>query len=128
MKAWLITWEWMGTHVAVDQPIVDILSARTGAKIVREYLERIYILHKMSLAEKVELARYSRPSRPPYPAHFVTVGDKGIPYQGRIHCGDNPWLHARKVDNLVVVRGDNWIERVTWDELPLPNFSTELPG
>ncbi len=100
MKAWLITWCWIGDHAAVDDPVVAILSARTGAEEVRRYVGRRYIEECASLREKLSYARYNHPQEPPYQAEYERVG--GVRHQGKIHCGHNPWLYARLVDDLRV--------------------------
>ena len=95
MKAWLLGIKWCSTghHAAVDLPVVTILSARIGAKEVRRYVERRYIEETASLDEKLLYAKYKRPQKPPY---------RALLEQGTIHCGHNPWLEARLVDDLRV--------------------------
>jgi hypothetical protein len=46
-----------------------------------------------------------------------------IPYSGRIICGDNPFLYARKVDTLNIEMDENGKENPTWKERPLPNMN-----
>jgi len=53
------------------------------------------------------------PSMPlPYPAEFLKL--EGLPWSGQIHCGHNPWLLARLVDDLEIVRDENGHEKATW--------------
>jgi len=52
----------------------------------------------------------------PYPAEFESID--GIRWQGSIHCGHNPSLHARLVHNLRVVVHDDGSLATTWDERP----------
>lgn len=90
MKAWLIGWCWAGDHAAVDDPVVAVPSARTGAEDVRWYVEQRYIEATASLPEKLSYAPYNQRREPPYPARVE---------RGRIDCGHNPWLPARVVDD-----------------------------
>ena len=109
MRAWLIRWKWMGDHAAVADPILTVMSARTGAADIRNYVEQRYIEKNASLPEKLAYARYNQPQEPPYPAQVE---------QGRIHCGDNPWLEATKVDDLRVEEDADGTEVLKWDEPP----------
>ncbi len=117
MKAWLITWDWGGDH-AVGDPVVAVLSARTGAEEVRRYVERRYVEKTASLPEKLSYARYNRPQVPPYPAEFDRIG--GVRVVHKIHCGHNPWLCARLVDNLRVEADADGNDVLRWTELPSP--------
>ena len=45
MKAWLVTWKWVGDHAAVDIPFIAILSGRLGAERVQEFIERHHNRH-----------------------------------------------------------------------------------
>ena len=111
MRAWLITWCWIGDHAAVDDPVVAILNARTGAEEVRRYVERRYIEETASLREKLSYARYKKPA---YPAEFERM--KGVSYTGQIHCGHNPWLYARLVDDLRAEIDANGNDVPKWTE------------
>ncbi len=123
MKAWLITWVWSGEHAAVEDPIVAILSARMSGKTVRRYVGFHYASRMATLREKLDQARYNNPAQPTYPAEFVRIGPQQIQWQGHITCGHNPWLYARKVDNLQIVKNDDGQEVLGWQELPLPNLN-----
>ena len=107
MKAWLVRWSWIGDHAAVANPIVTILSARTGFRDVQKYVERRYIEASASLDEKLSYALYNNPQQPAYPAQLE---------QGRVHCGDNPFLEARVVDELRVVEDADGNEVLNWTE------------
>ena len=115
MRAWLVTWEWAGDHAAEDEPVVAVLSARTSPEEVRRYVERCYIEKTASLPEKLSYARYNRPQKLPHPAEFERV--RGVRFQGRITCGHNPWLHARKVDDLRVEADANGNDVPKWTEI-----------
>ena len=121
MKAWLITWDWAGDHAALEDPVVTVLSARTGAEEVRRYVERRYVEETASLREKLSYARYNRPQKP-YPAEFERL--EGVRFQGRIYCGHCPWLYARLVDNLRVESDATGIDVLSWDEILPPAVLT----
>jgi len=91
-SAWLITWE--GTNPPKDQRkrVVSILSGRTSSERVREYVEQLHVDLLYSLHEKMTYARNRKAN--PYPAEFVRID--GVQWAGRITCGHNPHLAARK--------------------------------
>ena len=94
--AWLVTWEWSGEHAMVDNKVAAILNWRWSAKKVAEYVEFIYAHNLYSNSEKIGLATGKLNN--PYPVQRDTL--KGVLWEGRMTCGHNPWLFARKVDNL----------------------------
>lgn len=110
MKAWLITWEWIGDHAAVDMPLITILSARLGSGSVREFIEQYHITTVASPQEKLESARYSRPERV-YPAEEVG--------RGRITCGHNPFIYGRVVESMELTDRLTWVESGRCKSLPL---------
>jgi hypothetical protein len=78
---------------------------------VRQLVELLY--HRdASLSEKV--AWRLRKQRQVYPAEFLKV--EGVPYYGEITCGHNPWLRARLVDDLEIVRRQDGTETTTWKD------------
>ena len=124
MKAWLITWEWIGDHAAVDDKVLDIISARRSAEWIRVYTERLYLTSESSMAELMQCAAYNKPQKPAYRAEYGTIANGRIRYTGRITCGHNPFLFSRLVDNLEVDENDS----VTWEERPLPQLPDSLFG
>src|SRR5208282_4781748 len=114
IKAWLVMWEWVGDHAAVADPIVDILSARKSVEYMRDHLDRLHNLKCMSLGERTAMARYNQPMRPVYPAQVVRPANRSSPPE--IHCGHNPWLVARLVQNLTVeTNPTTGEESVNWE-------------
>jgi hypothetical protein len=84
-RAWLITWEWFGDHVAVDDPYIGTIDGRIGQQVVLRLIECLYLLKNASRREQTEIAM---------------TGD--LPYRaavtrGHITCGDNPFILARRV-------------------------------
>lgn len=121
MKAWIIKWNWIGEHAAVERPVVAILSARLHPDEVRKRVEFLYTVKHPSLREQMEQARYNDPAKPPYPAKFSSRG--GVQYQGRITCGHNPFLEAYQVENLHLVTNDDGDDTPEWT----PHAPKQLP-
>ena len=112
MKAWLVTWEWAGDHAKVDDPIVAIFNPRWSTSRIRELVELLYANTCYSLSERLGYA--NNRSFNPYPAEFESFS--GVSFEGRIHCGHNPWLYARKVKNLRVADRNSDHEQLLWSE------------
>jgi len=55
-SAWLITWQWMGEHAHVEDPVVAVLNYRLSSKTVLDIVERTYAAMAYSRAEKLALA------------------------------------------------------------------------
>jgi len=110
-KAWLVTWEWAGDHAKRPDKVAEILDPRLPPERVRRIVELLYH-REASLSEKVSWRL--RHKTQPYPAEFVTL--EGLPYQGEITCGHNPWLRARLVDDLTIERGADGKETATWKD------------
>jgi hypothetical protein len=111
MTAWLIQWHWTGENNRVEKPLVDIVSARKNIRYVKEYVQRLHNLHRLTLHERVPVERYKKPSEQICKAQ-ATRTKGGI----TIHCGHNPFLVATLVKNLVVTTDDaSGEESVTWD-------------
>lgn len=91
MKAWLITWEWMGEDSAVTDPIACVLPPQWSLQRVGRALQLLYAVNTYTLTELAAFAK--RPGRNPYKAE----------YSGRqITCGHNPFLVARVVSDLEI--------------------------
>lgn len=117
-SAWLITWEWIGEHAAVDKKIVAVINYRRSSSYIKDMVEQFYISIKYNTREKAACAKDSHAN--PYPAHYGNL--RGVPWHGRITCGHNPYLYARLVSNVRLERKGN-DSIVVWDERPIPNPS-----
>ena len=117
MAAWLITWEWMGNHAKVDNEVAAILNYRFSGEKVRQIVDLSYVNSQYSLRERIAYAKNKQDN--PYPAQFHRLG--GVPWLGRIHCGHNPYLYARLVDNLCVNVNNEGEEELTWKERYAPD-------
>ena len=123
MRAWLLTWEYYGSHARPTEPIAGILNPRLGARSVVRLVEFLYARATSSLAEMADYAR-SRQNMP-YKA-TDTVGIYGVPHGERIFCGHNPWLYARKVSDLeVTVDEQADLETLEWTEPPTFRWKIE---
>ncbi len=108
-KAWLLTWEWIGDHAAVEDCIAGILRPRISRQAITEIVETIYAVHEYYVTE---LASYSRrPKENPYKSHWD---------QNHCFCGHNPSLHANYVHQLTVDEDPiSGLEKISWVLPPL---------
>lgn len=118
ITAWLVTWEHSGAHATPPRRVAAILNRRWSPDRVRETVELIYVMTQYSPAEQIAYAKDR--SFNPYPAEFERVFGGPI-WDGRIFCGHNPWLYARRVDNLIA-SSDVLGAEVTWSERPTPDW------
>jgi len=100
-SAWLVTWE--GTSSVPENPIAVILNSRKSARQVKDFVELLYVSLTYSPKEKLLIAKNAKANS--YPATMT-------PFE-QIHCGDNPFLHARLVSELKVVD-----DMLKWTEPP----------
>ena len=113
VKVWLVTWEWSGAHAKRGDKVAAVFDSRVSAERVREYVELLYAQETYTLSEKIDCFVGNR-RRHPYPAEFVKL--EGVPWEGEIHCGHNPYLRARLVDELTVRRDDDGKENASWKD------------
>ena len=109
MKAWLVTWDWVGKHAEKGDSVVTILNCRFSGETVARCMERLYVDSEFCLSERIEYAR-NRGSTP-YPARFNG-------FAGQIVCGHNPCLYGRLVDNIHVEIHSDGNEELKYDEIP----------
>ncbi len=76
-------------------------------------MELLYAASQYCPAEKLDLLVHN-----PYPAELNSI--HGVPYDGQIHCGHNPFLYGRLVDDLRRKEPDSPDSLLLWDERPLP--------
>jgi hypothetical protein len=117
MKAWLVTWEWCGTHAKRADKIAAVFSPRLGAERIRALVEFLYMQDQYTVGERMAFVLRNRPN--PYPAEFGSAPD-GVPWTGQVSCGHNPFLQARLADDLSVECDLDGNEKVTWKERPKP--------
>ena len=113
--AWLVTRHWIA-----DDPkweVAAIFSPRLGGVRVRELVELIYVTSGyFTLSEQLSMM-WPRCGRTPYAAKLGQTKE-GDPWEGEILCGDDPYLRARRVDDLIVERDGDGHERAVWKERP----------
>jgi hypothetical protein len=116
-KAWLLTWDWMGEHAAVEDRIAAILRPRLSRLIVGEIVEYLYAIHSYS---PTELAAWSRrPKENPYKVQWGP---------GHCYCGQNPFLSAHYVHDLIITKdSDTGLETISW-VLPALNQYNDAGG
>ena len=115
-SAWLITWEGTNSPQSQADKIVSILSGRSSCEKVREHIQQLHVDLLYSLHEKVTYARKHKSN--PYPAEYFRIN--GVQWSGRITCGRNPHLLARKVKGLKVICDKEEQASLEWKELPIP--------
>jgi hypothetical protein len=122
VKAWLVTWEWCGDHAKGQQKVAAILNPRFSGRRVREFVEALYIndADTFTLSERLALALDR--SKNPYQAQFGRID--GVPWEGRIYCGHNPFLFARLVDGLILERDEHHQEKARWQDCPKPKLQS----
>ncbi len=108
IKAWLIIWDWDGDHAMPKKKIEAILNPRLSPKTIREYVELIYSISEHSFSEQAAIAHKSKVN--PDTAILHRIGNK---LTDKIYCGQNPFLAAFKVNNLIVSGDDK--NSVEWD-------------
>lgn len=86
MRAWVVEEEWAGE---TESKTIAIFSAREGIRKIATRVETIYWLSEYILAEQKRFSFYIKPTANPYPAEISN---------GRVVCGHNPFLIARKVE------------------------------
>ena len=113
-SAWLVTRHWIADHAKWE--VAAILSARLGGLRVRPYVEFLHLTRDFTLSEQASM-RWSHHGQTPYSARFGQ-NKNGNPWEGEIICGNDPYLKARIVDDLMVERDLDGRETVTWKERP----------
>jgi hypothetical protein len=106
ISGWIVTWDGIGGHVKIDRTeVVDFFGPSAHIEYVRDQVEHKYAEKNYTFEELV--ASTLDPSKNPYRA---TVEGS------LVHCGHNPFLKARIVDDLVIRRDQDGVVRGTWSE------------
>jgi hypothetical protein len=77
--------------------VAAVLNRRWSTEKVREFVEMLYANEFYSIGERIA---HAKGCFNPYPAKRGTLN--GVPWDGEIFCGHNPFLYARLVDGLRV--------------------------
>jgi len=118
-----VTWEWVGDHAGPDRKVVAVLNPRWSGNRVKEHVEILHASMCYSVDENISHANNRKFNASP--AEFTRV--QGVPWQGRIYCGHNPFLYERLVNNLRVERDADGADHPIWSEVPMPDFEQMLP-
>lgn len=117
--AWLVTWDWTGTHADPNEDkVVTLFNYRLAPEKIKDFIERYYASRFYSEREKLSFMLDNTSN--PYPARYNTY--KGVPYTGQIHCGHNPFLYGRLVHNLEIINNTSGQEVLKWDEIDHVNL------
>lgn len=121
-SAWVVRWDWAGSHAAVPQPVAAILPPQLGPETVRRLVETLYAAREYTPAEMLEASR--RGGHNPHKATFgtcpMTLEDGTTiqsTWEGEIFCGHNPHLVARKALVRVTGNADGTVEI---EDMPRP--------
>ena len=117
ISAWLVTWGGTGEHAKRKDKIAAILNYRQTSNKISEIIEMIYANETYTLEERLYIAKNKKLN--PYPAEIFRTQQVG-----RICCGHNPYLEARLVDNLHVIKDKNGNQKLEWDEREKPDIDT----
>lgn len=115
-SAWLIEWQWDGAHARRLGSRFLVLSPRLGTKTVAGIVGALYSQEWYTADEQASFAL--QPEQMPYKVSELDPG--------RLTCGHNPYLFARKVDGLQVATDDRGIEYVSYNERKVPRLRFEV--
>ncbi|MFH1288231.1 MAG: hypothetical protein ABII25_05995 [bacterium] len=114
-KAWLVIWEWAGSHARVEDKIAAILRPWWSEERVGQIVETLYALHQYTPRELAIFAK--QPKKNPYKAQW---------HNGYCSCGANPSLHASYVENLIIEEdSESGFETISWVMPPLLKINKE---
>jgi hypothetical protein len=120
---WLVTWESAGGRAATEirEPIAAILSGRMSGRQIAQILEYLYASRYYTPAEWLA---WAKTGTPPYHATLGELG--GHTWEGEVSCGHNPYLYARKVDDLRFRAGADGAPKPHWKERARPSIPEVL--
>ena len=110
---------WVVTRHSLDhakKEVLAIFNDRLGGVRVREFVELLDITSRLSLAEQAS-RMWSGHNGGAYSATFGQTME-GDPWADEVKTWGDPYLLARRVDDLVVEQDTNGNEVVTWAERP----------
>jgi len=120
--AWVMRWDWVGEHAAVEQRVAAVLPPQWGHETVKRVVEVVYAASAYVPAEMPEAAR--RGGHNPYPAKYGRIPGiredgvrESVEYQGEVTCGHNPFLIARKAKVRLDPKDPG---EIVYEDLPRP--------
>jgi hypothetical protein len=109
ISAWIVTWDWSGDHAAMDRPeILAFFPPSTDIGFIRQFVENLLAEKTFTLDERVHWT--ANPDVRPY---------KATVEKGHVHCGHNPMLFARIVDDLAIMQEESGKLVGAWKERKL---------
>lgn len=112
-KAWLITWEYKEQKAFSSDNLISIFDSHIGCERIANFIEQYYMANKFTLENKFFFS--FRKNLNPYPVVYSRTND-GIQYVGDMKCGENPYIHARVVKNLNIIKNGNTYT-LKWDDI-----------
>lgn len=131
-KAWIVRWEFHGqqkkkrlAEYDIKNEVVEIFSTRKKFDEVKERVENLYRLHRLSFGEKAHLENYKSGAKNRRNMFGVSIPvftsfQKHLTY---VSVGHNPSLEGRRVHDLKIF-SDGGTEILEWDE-PLVDGGTK---
>lgn len=126
-RAWLITWEWSGDHVKIENEnrIVAMLNPEKPVHTLEKITEQIYVSRYFAYHEQLAYLEDKKGS--PYRGQRGTVEvaeelrkKLSLPSQVQVSdeviCGGNPWLWARIVHDIEAYVDAEGKEHLKWNE------------
>lgn len=115
---WLIRWDSAKSNNEISSTIAAILNHRLSGMSVKKITELLYVNKYYSLTERLSYAKNKQKFNS-YPASFDDIN--GVPWNGRIVCGNDPFLVAEIVDDFVVIKNESGLDTATWRTRKKPN-------
>ena len=122
VKAWLVTWESIKPEWKVTHPVIAIFSSRKSMKFVSEFVQQYHLMssltgrgvvgcmnHTGKILHKVRCA--------PLVKDRFSVWRSDLNNLGRITCGKDPYICARRVTELEITDIDD-VQIFKWTESP----------
>ena len=107
MKAWLITWEGTSKKITDENRIIAIISSRRSGSFIEDLVDTLY---QMCSDTAYEMAFMSNRKKERYRSNHVVNA-------ANICFGKNPFIYARKVRDLEIVKNKHdFTETVVWCE------------
>jgi hypothetical protein len=124
-RAWLLTWEWAGNHIELNDKFVAVISSRYTDNSVKKILEQYYVSKYLSFHEQFAFAKSSK--HLPYKIQNTVIEiseqlqektslPSRIPFAESMIIGGNPWLWARIVYELETWINEDGVEYLKWRE------------
>jgi len=115
-SAWLVTLDNAIGPCHETCQVLSVLNYRRSPDQVRKFVEQLYINRFFDPWAQLTVARHRKANS--YQAEFLKIN--GVRWEGRIICGNGPYVIARPVHN-VQVSDESRPSSLTWQELEVPD-------